>query len=434
MTYHFRTIKWAADRSLRIGLMLAITGVLSACDVTNPGSVQDEFLADPSSQQGLVNGSVRRLAEAVSWMAYTTALPAREIFPGGQTGAHGHDVLTQAGFFQPGTYGGYFNDAQQARFIAEQAITRFEEVGASDDMLYQAHLWAAYAYRTLGENWCEAVIDGSALQPGAIYFERAIANFTRALALADGEGERRAVRGGRAAAHAWLNQWDLALADAAQLPDDYEFYLNLDQTDQDTENHIYFANANSPYRAYTVWETFYENYFAATGDPRTGWTANPAIPFANAALSGFGQVPWLNQTKFTGRNEDHPLTRGVEMRLLEAEGALVAGNWEAAMDLINAVRTRNVSVVTGEPLEPWGAGSLEEAWRYLKRERGIEMWLEGRRLGDMRRWDAADRPGALDWPDFEAVSPIFSEYQTSLCFDIPEAERDANPNVPGIGG
>lgn len=421
-------------RSLQALTVLGMFLVLTACEVTNPGAVQDEFLAEPASQQGLVNGSVRRLAEAVSWMAYTTALPAREIFPGGQTGAHGHDVLTQGGYFQPGSYGGYFNDAQQARYIAEQAITRFAEVGASDEMLYQAYLWAGYAYRTLGENWCEAVIDGSALQPGSVYFERAVENFSRALELADTEAERRAVLGGRAAAHVWLAQWDQALGDAAQIPDDYVFYLNLDQTDQDTENHIYFANANSPYRAFTVWQTFFEDYFTTTGDPRTGWTENPSIPFANAALSGYGQVPWLNQTKYRGRNDDHPLTRGLEMRLLEAEGALIDGNWEEAMTLINGVRTRNVSVTTGEPLEPWTATSLEEAWEFLKRERGIELWLEGRRLGDLRRWQAANRPGELDWPDFESVSPIFSDYEPSLCFDIPEAERDANPNVPGIGG
>src|SRR4029453_1770571 len=115
---------------LRFATAALACGALAACDVTNPGPVQDEFLALPASQQGLVNGSVRRLAEAVSWEAYTTGLVAREIFPSGQTGAHGHDVLTQGGYIQPGSYGGYFNDAQQARFIAEQAITRFTEVKA----------------------------------------------------------------------------------------------------------------------------------------------------------------------------------------------------------------------------------------------------------------------------------------------------------------
>jgi hypothetical protein len=34
-------------------------------------------------------------------------------------------------------------------------------------------------------------------------------------------------------------------------------------------------------------------------------------------------------------------------------------------------------------------------------------------------------------PNFEAQSPLFSQNQRSLCFDVPDTERDANPNVPG---
>ena len=45
------------------------------------------------------------------------------------------------------------------------------------------------------------------------------------------------------------------------------------------------------------------------------------------------------------------------------------------------VLTRNVSDSTGEALQPWTAGSLDEAWRYLERERRIELWMEGRAWG-----------------------------------------------------
>lgn len=37
--------------------------------------------------------------------------------------------------------------------------------------------------------------------------------------------------------------------------------------------------------------------------------------------------------------------------------------------------------------------TLAEAWTALKRERGIELWLESRRLNDYRRWVALNRPG-----------------------------------------
>lgn len=430
-------------RRTRFGHFLAATfvaaGMLSGCEVTNPGPVQDEFLGDPQSQPGLVNGSTRRLAELVTWQAYTSALLSREIFPGGQTGAGGHDVSTQGGHVLPGSYAGYFNDAQQARYIAEEAIRRFNDAGASDALLYQAHLWAGWAYRTLGENWCEAIIDGSGIQPNSVYFDGAVEHFTTALGFAATDAERWAALAGRAAAQAWLGNWGAAYDDASAVPDDFVFSINLDQTGgTDYHNWLYFANANQPYRAYSIWNTFYEDYYTETGDPRTPWTADPDEPVANAALSGYGQVPWLNQLKYTSRDDDIRLASGWEMRLLQAEaileGAVAGEDYLDAMALINYVRTREENNVGGSPLDEWVAADATEAWTFLKRERGIELWLEGRRMGDERRWAENGTPGALDTPDWSGISPIFTQNPRSFCFDIPDNERDANPNVPATSG
>jgi len=421
--------------ALCIGSLLVLPG----CEVTNPGPVQDEFLADPAAQPGLVAGSTRRLAELSTWTTYTTALLSREIFPGGQTGAGGHDVLTQGGHVQPGSFGNRFNDAQQARFIAETAIRRFNDVGAPDALLYQAHLWAGYAYRALGENWCEAVIDGGPLQPGSVYFDGAVENFTQALGLASSASERNAALAGRAAAYVWLRDWDAAAADAEQVPTDFVFWLNLDQTGGTAyHNWLYFANANQPYRAYSIWNTFFEDYYTDTGDPRTPWTDDPGEPFANAALSGFGQVPWTNQLKYTSRDDDIRLASGWEMLLIRAEaileGAVAGADHNDAMTLINQVRTRNLSDIDEQPLDPWAATSEEEAWTFLKRERGIELWLEGRRLGDERRWMEDGTPGDLDTPDWDGITTLFTERERSFCFDIPDSERDSNPGVPATSG
>jgi hypothetical protein len=101
------------------------------------------------------------------------------------------------------------------------------------------------------------------------------------------------------------------------------------------------------------------------------------------------------------------------------------------MTLINKVRTRNVSRTTNQPLAPWSATTIDQGWTFLKRERGIELWLEGRRMGDQRRWQEANRPGSIDLPDFEAVSSIFRTTPRTLCFEIPDAERNSNINIKG---
>lgn len=420
----------------RVSVVLATAGASlgTGCDVTNPGRIQDEFITLPESQEAFVNGANRRLVEAVNDLGYTGALVAREIFPGGQTGAHGHDVLVQGGYLEPGSFDGHFNEAQQASYIAQEALRRFADEGMDvpQDLMFRAYNWAGYANRVLGEHWCEAVFEGGPLEPGIRYFEEAEEHFTNAIDAAPDAASRRIATAGRAQVRVWLGDWAGAASDAAEIPDDFVFSLNMDNSDPDTRNMIYWANANQPYRAYTIWNTYYEDYYLETGDPRTRWTEDPEIPYSNASLAGYGQTLWKNQLKYTDPSDDVRLASGREMRFIEAEALLVAGQWQEAMDIINGLRESVISDVTGEPLEPWPANSLEEAWTRLKRERGIELWLEGRRLGDQRRWIESGTPGDLELADFEAISPIFSEHPRSLCFDIPDGERDANPNIPGV--
>jgi hypothetical protein len=109
------------------------------------------------------------------------------------------------------------------------------------------------------------------------------------------------------------------------------------------------------------------------------------------------------------------------MRLIEAEARLVAGDVAGAMPLINKHR-----VALG--LAPWTATTVDEGWTALKRERGIELWLEGRRLGDLRRWAAAPRPGALSTFEVPNATSYLDPAQT-LCFPISSSELQTNPNL-----
>ena len=100
-----------ANRTMRFAAAFVLLILGAGCEVTNPGPIQDEFLVKPESRAGLVNGAQRRLNEAIGWKGYTGAIVAREIMPGGQTGAYGHSVAAQGGHIQPGSYSGHFGDA-----------------------------------------------------------------------------------------------------------------------------------------------------------------------------------------------------------------------------------------------------------------------------------------------------------------------------------
>ncbi|MDE2805068.1 MAG: RagB/SusD family nutrient uptake outer membrane protein [Gemmatimonadota bacterium] len=453
-----------AKNAIRSATLVATLFGVAACEVINPGPIQDEFLVEEESREGLVNGSQRRLSEAIGWIGYTGALVTRQIMPGGQTGSYGHTVLAQGGYILPGAYGGYFNDAQQARFIAETAINLFAESEdpVDSNVVAQANVWAGFSNRILGENWCEAVIDGSALLPGSDYLRRAEEQFGTALSLNPSETLRMAATAGRASVRAFLGDWGGAASDAGSVPDGFVYTVASDGNVATTRNTPQWANARTPYLAFTMWNTYYgpqpdmmaggapiraSGYYQETGDPRAEWFEDPSFPWSNASLLGYGQTPWFNQTKYDGPSDSYNVASGREMRLIEAEAQLTNGNWQAAMTIINNLRasyTTNETMLHpgGMPLEPRDAMSLEGAWTYLKRERAIELFLEARTLGDQRRWEENGTPGDLELPDFERISEIFSDNprgteingQPRLCFDVPDSERERNDNIQTRGG
>jgi hypothetical protein len=320
---------------------------------------------------------------------------------------------------------------QQARWVAEDAVRRFQALpqGRVNAAVFaEAYLWAGFANRTLGENMCSAVFNGGPEEPSTKYFERAEAAFSEAITRGTGD-VRTAAYAGRAAVRVHTRNWSGAASDAAQVPLAFVFRVAADPTDANTRNVLAYANLNTPYRAYSGIETWFIGYYNSTGDPRVQFTFDSRYPNGVQNLPGYGLVPWWPTPKYPLNNTPIRLASGREMALIRAEAALIANDWPAAMTLINSLRTSTVSRTTNQALQPWTAANITQAWTFLKRERGIELWLEGRRLGDIRRWEAASTPGTLDWPNFEALSSLFRNNPPSKCFPIPDSERETNPNL-----
>src|SRR5436305_446432 len=147
-----------------------------------------------------------------------------------------------------------------------------------------------------------------------------------------------------------------ATSDAAAVPTNFVFQAVYGIENEDFYNFLYWVNANQPYREISVSGTPNEQYYRSTGDPRVRWSTDTAVPTAE-----FRYVPWLFPTKYTGRDSPINLSTGREMRLVEAEIALRAGDWPAAMSKINGVRTTVISDTTGgKSLAPWPATNITE--------------------------------------------------------------------------
>lgn len=422
------------DTGIRTSLFICIivfTASLTSCDfeVTNPGPVQDEFLDDPQANEAIANGVARNLADALGYVGFRSGAVTRELHPSGSTFSYGISPRAQIGLLPPDETNVYWDFAQRARWSGDHAVERLQENMSqeefnSSEIVMDAYLWQGYSYRLLGENFCQAVIDGGAAEPYSAFLERAEIAFTNALNQAQTLGNDEiasAAQAGRASVRRYLGDWTGAVSDAEQVPEDFDFGMPYNQVEQDQYNRIFEASADNPYRAHTVWQTYYEEYYEDYDDPRTPWGFDPDRPVGDAAVGDLGNVPWYFQLKY-----DHPadpirLSSGAEMILIRAEAELVDGNWQDAMILINDLRN-DVGVT------PWVANSLNEAWTYLKRERGIELWLEARRLGDLRLWDENNTPGDLHpLEEFGGQLPLSAD--RDLCFPIPESETDTNPNL-----
>lgn len=428
----------SAHHAVRMGMVVTLA-MAAACDfdVENPGPTPDEFLDRPEAHQAMANGAARLLFDALNETAYTTSAVTRETFPSGSTSSFGISASQQVGILRYDDEHVSWTPHQQARSVAETAFARFEETAPNGVNGYrpaaEAALWAGYAYRLLGENWCEAVINGGSVEPRTVFLENAEEWFTRAIEVSGSNAAlanvATAARAGRASVRVHLGDWAGAVSDAQAVPTDFVFQAQYHATEQSHYNRIYFAGANRPYRAVTTWNTFYEGYYTETQDPRVPWAELPGSPLGDAAL-GFmnGQrAPFFQQQKYPNEGSDINLSSGREMRLIEAEAQLRDGNWQAAMTTINARRTEL-------GLEAWPATTLNEAWTSFKAERGIELWLEGRRMGDLRRWRADNAPGELSAYEQPGNPLSWLREDQTLCYDIPQEERESNPNVPDRPG
>jgi starch-binding outer membrane protein, SusD/RagB family len=137
---------------------------------------------------------------------------------------------------------------------------------------------------------------------------------------------------------------------------------------------------------------------AEPGDQRVPyWVTPAAIAGANFVLDDLA--------KYRAADEPIPVFLPDEMRLIRAEAAARLNDLATARDLINEVRTQ--CNVTGEPaacLEALDAGDLPTQAAVLAeilKQRRYELFLQGLRFDDLRRFDAPRKYDFLPIPQSE---------------------------------
>lgn len=245
---------------------------------------------------------------------------------------------------------------------------------------------------------------------------------------------RAAVYGLLARTHLYLENWNEAISNAqnalneagiTSLIDDPTAYKALyNGGESNTESFFTLAitesqnwSANS---CGTLWSTY--NYSPSpklqalygANDCRTSifaWAANSttAVPvFTGGKFSHFSSGNPANATNY--------IVNAPEMFLIEAEANLKNGNITAAQNALLTVARRNADITSTGDLP----STQDELMAFIKDERARELFQEGLRLYDLRRWDEQAEVYAYNAPN---VTFTYTNYRISnLLFPIPSAE------------
>jgi hypothetical protein len=147
---------------------------------------------------------------------------------------------------------------------------------------------------------------------------------------------------------------------------------------------------------------------------------------AYATFTGYLWRKWTNIEDITDTQNcdmNIPLMRYAELYLMYAEAKIEANDIdESVYDALDAVRQR-----AGMPIVPRGL-SQAELRSVVRRERKIELAMEGRRMIDLRRWRIAEK--ALNGPRygnskiaFLSIPPVLDENS------IPDYSAIPNKNI-----
>lgn len=396
---------------------ICAVAALAACGdflkVTNPGPIADDKLNVPDAVPGLVTGMSADFSVAFDDIVRLSGVASDDISHGG---SYTFEGLWVRGIIRPEDVNNEWAQSQRARWVAEQGIVRMKQVAGYDfdknALSAKAHVWVALANRTLGENFCNAVIDNGPKQSDTVYFQRAEAAATEAIRIASALTGATAVQalnaayGVRASALAWQGKWTEAAADAAKVPTNFVF------------NAVYSTNSGRENNS-LVAETWVRREFSVFGTPWAKVFGDTRVPWDTLKTSSGaiqkgqdGKTNYFRQRKFVDLGSEMPLVQGTEMLVLRAEAALRTGDIAGTYTLLNQARA-----FYGMPaLTP--AATVADAWKTLEFERGATLWLQARRLWDLRRWYADAGP----------AKNTFLEGRDK-CIPISQQEQAANPNL-----
>jgi hypothetical protein len=401
-------LDFSAGRTARrpartLGTVAGLALALGACtlDAENRGVITEPGLEDRASIEALVNGAIGDYDFSYQRSALYSGLLSDEVRASGSwTWWHEAD---KNGFIDVNAPTGdlfniphhWWRPLARALFLAEETYGRIEKHipnYQSSPLTAMNRLYAGMAYRDSGEYFCVAAYNGGPPVQREGSLALAEERLSEAIQVAQAAGVDSIGHMAhlvRARVRLALGNSTGALSDARAVPDGFEWFAHFRNASGEDNNMVFQMNQRV--------EGTVQEPFQNTGDPR--------VPVKNTGLKGADNVtPRFDQMKF-GRYENMPMGKWQEARLIEAEILLGQGDVAGAVALMDAVRA-------AAELAPLAADlTAEQATAALRQERMYELFLEGHRMLDMRRWGE------------------FPAGWGGACSPLPKAETENNPHL-----
>jgi hypothetical protein len=393
-------------RTGRAGWAVALLAVVAmgACDfeATDPTSIGEEDIQTDAAMTALMVGAVKSYDDAYERLVMFTGVISDEMVASGswdpwhQADKNGIILIDAPESDHINIPWRLWREMQRARVAAEETFEWMGEVlenPSADPRAAMVRLYSGLAYADFGEVFCEAAYDnGHAVAP-AESFEIALSRLDEAAQIAQTAGVDSIVHMAhlvRARIHIEQGDLDAAMSEASAVPDGLLWEANFRDA---TGERSYFWGNNAERGESSVHPDLRD-----LDDPRV-----PSQDMGRLGPDTFTEV-WA-QLKYPTRNDNFIVGSWREARLIQAEVLLEQGDSEGALELVNEVRA-------DWDLDPLATDQPEaEALETFQEERKFSLWLEGRRMGDMRRWG------------------LFPDGWQAECLPISREERNSNPNL-----
>jgi hypothetical protein len=409
-------------------------GAAACTDITtlkqeNPGQLSASTLYVPANAVLLVNGAISDFECAFTRYVVGSGILIDELQNGISSSNNfdydrrtlqtnqGYGTATCGANQQPPIY----TTLSTARAAADTVLSRLDgvwtdaEVPNRTKLIGQAATYAGFSLTLLGEGMCSAAVNLSPEMTPTQLFTEAKARFDKAVTAATTANDAATLNLallGRARVLLDLGDKANAGIDAAKIPAAFISNVTTDATNVRRQNFAFLAINQS------FWATVdpsFRNVTLPDGSP------DPRVAVTNANRNGTAGTAIWTVNKYSAFTSPIPLAKYAEAQLILAEARVAAGDLAGAATAINAARNTR----PGMPAYSATGQTAAQVQAQIVEERRRELYLEGHRLGDIRRYNVTLSPAT------GSAYPNGGTYGSQNCFPLPDVERINNPNIGG---